>query len=76
VHDGRIKIAVTQVAEKGKANQEIIKLLAKLLNLPKSSLRISAGETSPRKSIHVQGISIEEVRDRLSAILPEDPHSG
>ena len=31
-HDGRLKVAVTQVVEKGRANQAVIALLSKRLN--------------------------------------------
>jgi uncharacterized protein (TIGR00251 family) len=51
-----IRIYVTSVPEDGKANKEVIKLLAKELGIPKSALTIAHGLTSREKSIHISGI--------------------
>ena len=61
VHDGALKIAVTQAAEKGKANAAIVTLLSKELSVPKSRLLILSGETSSRKRILIQGAALSEV---------------
>lgn len=65
VYDHCLKIAVTVAPEKGKANEQVIKLLAKKLRLPKGAVRVVAGETDRRKSVLLQGLSPQEVRDRL-----------
>ena len=44
--EGMLKVAVTQVAEKGKANQAILLVLSKALGLRKSQLELIAGETA------------------------------
>jgi uncharacterized protein (TIGR00251 family) len=69
VHGGRLKIAVTQIPEKGKANQEILRLLADVLDLPKSQVRLVAGETNSQKTICLSGISLEEIEHRLLPYL-------
>ena len=53
--DGSViyKIFTTAVPEKGKANKAIIQLLAKELNIPKSSLIITHGLTCSRKIIKI-----------------------
>ena len=43
IHDGRLKVAVTQAPEKGKANDAILKLLAKTLGLKRSQLELVTG---------------------------------
>lgn len=45
------RIAVTVPPEDGKANEAVIKLLAKHLGIAKSSLRIIRGETSRHKVV-------------------------
>jgi uncharacterized protein (TIGR00251 family) len=50
----------------GKANQACIDFFAKLLNLPRSSVTIAAGQTSRNKVIRVVGLSAKEVRQRLT----------
>jgi uncharacterized protein (TIGR00251 family) len=47
-------IYTTAPPDKGKANQAIVKLLAKHLNLPKSSLTIIKGQTSRQKIIQIK----------------------
>jgi len=67
-HDQRLKVAVCAVAEKGKANAAIVKLLSKAFRLSKSNFTLSSGETSPRKVFTVTGISIDELRQRLDEL--------
>lgn len=52
---GVLKVSVTATPEKGKANDAILKLLAKAWRLPRSSLRIRTGASSRRKTIIVEG---------------------
>ena len=40
----------------GKANEELIKLLAKKFDVSKSSIRIKSGTTSQQKVIEIDGI--------------------
>lgn len=57
VHNGALKIAITAAPEKGKANKAIVKLLSRLLKIPKNSIKIVSGETSSRKIIEIEGVS-------------------
>ena len=54
--NGRLKIAVTQVAEKGKANQAIQSLLAKSLGISKRDIQLVSGETSREKVFLLVGV--------------------
>ncbi len=49
--NGVIKISVTTVPEKGKANKALIDLLSKELKIPKKSFSIISGETDKNKKI-------------------------
>lgn len=49
----QLTIYVTAVAEKGKANQAVIRLLAEHLQVPTSRLTILRGETSRTKVIGI-----------------------
>ena len=60
-----IKLALTAPPADGKANEACIDFFAKLLNLPRSSVTIAAGQASRNKVIRVAGLSAEEVRRRL-----------
>ncbi len=46
-----LKVNLTSVPEKGKANSELIKFLSKLLHISKSSFSIISGETDRYKKL-------------------------
>ena len=50
-----LKVSVTTVAEAGKANEAVIKLLAKLWRLPKSRFTLVAGASDRNKIVHLSG---------------------
>lgn len=52
-----LKVAVTAVPEKGRANAALIALLAKAWRLPKSSFAVTGGQTSRRKTVTIAGDS-------------------
>ena len=55
--DGKeyLRASVTTVPEKGKANAALIKLLSKKVGLPKTRIRLIAGELSRYKTVHLSG---------------------
>lgn len=65
--DDVLKVRVSAQPEKGKANTAVVMLLSGRLGLPKSSLHISSGKTSPNKVIEIHGLSIAEVMRKLDA---------
>ena len=52
--DETLKIALTAPAEKGAANEELIKFLARELAVPKSSIQILSGKTDRKKLIKIK----------------------
>ena len=70
VQDGALKVAVTQIAEKGKANAALVSLLAKTLGLRKSQLELIAGETAAQKRFLITDVTADELEVRLRAVLP------
>lgn len=51
-----LKVSVTAVPEKGKANQALVTLLAKSWKIPKSSILLARGETDRNKILILQGL--------------------
>ncbi len=51
-----LKVKVTAIPEKGKANQALIKLLSKQWHIPKSSITILRGQTNRTKLIEVKDL--------------------
>lgn len=54
-----LKINVAAVPEDGKANEELIKFLAKKLKIPKSKIEIIRGETARIKVLKVDSVIFE-----------------
>ncbi len=54
--DGSLTVNLKSPPVEGKANEELIKLLAEKFNLPKSSIRIKSGLSSRQKLIEIDDI--------------------
>ena len=70
-----MQVSVTQAPEKGKANQAIIALLAKVLEARKSQFELIAGDASPQKKFLVRGISAAELAQRIERVLTIESES-
>ncbi len=66
-HDGQLKVSVTAAPDKGKANQVVVELMAKVLDVPKSTISIVRGQTSTQKVIEINGLDDGEVLRRAHA---------
>jgi len=68
VHDGRLKVSVTQAPEKGKANVAVMEVVADALGLKRSQISLHAGETNPRKTLLIQGIAHDDLVRMLAGL--------
>jgi uncharacterized protein (TIGR00251 family) len=64
-HDDLLRIRITAAPVAGAANKHLLKFLAKKLKISQSHLSIKSGATSRAKSIAIEGMSADEVRQRL-----------
>jgi len=60
-----LQVRVSAPPVKGKANQELIAFLSKLLGISKGRISIIRGHTLRNKLIAIDGLSREEVMKRL-----------
>lgn len=65
VRDGRPIVRVTAPPVDDAANEAVIALLAETLAVPKRFVRIVAGQTSRNKTVEVDGLTEEVLRQRL-----------
>ena len=65
-----LKISVISIPEKGKANEELIKFLAKALGIAKSDIRIIAGDTDRCKKLCISDDK-EKVITKINQWLEE-----
>jgi uncharacterized protein (TIGR00251 family) len=59
-HDGTLKIKLKAPPVDGAANEELVRFLSKSLNIPRSNIEITSGQTSRTKRIQMIGLSAEE----------------
>lgn len=69
VRDPRgLVLRVRAAAERGRATEEARRLLAAVLGVPASAVRLRSGATARTKRFDVEGLSAEELRRRLAAL--------
>jgi uncharacterized protein len=66
-HGDGWKATVTAPAERGRANEALLDLLAEALSVPNHDLTVVGGHTSRHKVVEVAGLDEEEVSRRLEA---------
>lgn len=71
VQAGMLKVTVTQIAEKGKANQAILDVLCEVLELRKSQVTLIAGETAQQKRFLVRDVTLEAFARQIEAALEQ-----
>ena len=77
MHGGRLKLAVTEPPDKGKANEAVVRLVAAALNLSASRVELLRGDTSRKKRFARAESrccrSISSTR-RILALIREEVH--
>jgi uncharacterized protein (TIGR00251 family) len=67
VRDGVLELSLAAPPVDGAANEELVRVLAKELGVPKSAIVIARGEGSRTKLVDVHGVSAESVCRRMPA---------
>lgn len=60
-HGDALKVRVTAPPEGGRANDEVVRVLADALGVPRSAVEIVAGGRSRRKRVRILGVSPERI---------------
>jgi uncharacterized protein (TIGR00251 family) len=64
-HGDAIKIRIAAPPTDGSANDELVRFLAKTLDVKRSAVTIVSGMTSRRKRVAVEGVALEQAVRRL-----------
>ena len=64
----RIKVQLAAPPVEGAANAELVELLAEVLAVPRRSIAIVRGEASRRKTVRIEGVDAEAIREQLERI--------
>lgn len=75
LYGDRLKVRLAAPPEKGSANRELIDFLARSLNLPKSSFKLTGGAQSRSKVVAVYDLS-PDLGDRLHRLVPVSKESA
>lgn len=65
-----LRLKVRERPEKGRANEAVVRLLARRLGIPRASVSIVRGAASRDKLVEVDGFGDEELRSRLGPGTP------
>ena len=57
----RIEVRLSERAQKGKANEQLVFFFSDLLNISSGNVEIIAGHTSSKKSVKITGANAEEI---------------
>jgi uncharacterized protein YggU (UPF0235/DUF167 family) len=60
-----LKAWLKSAPEDGKANEELVRMLADKLGLKKSAIEIVSGFSSRNKNVDISGISVEDIEKIL-----------
>lgn len=63
--DGLVKIHLTAPPVEGKANQELVKFLSSILDIPMSNIKITAGFSSRNKRVLINSPDYAEILNKL-----------
>jgi hypothetical protein len=69
LHDGCLKLAVAAPPVDGKANKEIVKFLAGILEVPVREVTVKSGLHSRKKLVAVNVPGVNEVRSMIETLL-------
>ena len=68
-----LKVHLTAVPEKGKANDSLVRLLAKTFGVSPGKVEIVKGERSREKTLRLKGVEVATLQERLGVKVVETP---
>ncbi|MSQ96180.1 MAG: YggU family protein [Gemmataceae bacterium] len=68
-HAGALKVAVTAPADKGRANDAILGVLATAFGLKHAQIELLSGHRSRQKDVLLLGLTLQQVRSKLRSLL-------
>ena len=71
--DGILRVKVAAAPVTGKANEAVVRVIARAAGVPISRVRIVSGSSSRTKVIEVDGLTADQLRERRIIGLLFDP---
>jgi len=67
-----LKVRVSAPPEDGRANQELIKIVASFLGVPRSTVSVALGGAARHKVLEVEGLTMGDLAAALARAQPLD----
>ncbi len=64
-----LRLTVRAAAERGRANEEVLRLLSEILGVAARDVAVVAGQARPLKTIRVRGLGTAAARERIGRAL-------
>lgn len=71
MHGEKLKLAVSQPADGGKANREVVSRIAEVIGVAKSEVELVAGTTSRAKRLFISGADLAIVEKAIRSAIPD-----
>ena len=65
MRDGALDVRVSAAPVEGAANEALVELLARQLDVPRRAVSLVSGEHGRSKRVRIEGLTLAEVRARL-----------
>ena len=65
----RIEIRLSRQAQKGKANQQLIRELSGILGIKENDVTLISGHTSHKKTVCIRGMNPEQVNNLMETLI-------
>lgn len=60
-YDGALKVRLAAPPVEGEANRELERFMSRLLGVPRSAVRVVAGQAGRSKVVEIDGVSVDDV---------------
>lgn len=67
----RIEVRLSEQAQKGKANDQLIEEIASFFDVPKSAVTIESGASGTKKTVRIECVMMELIRKKIEYALTE-----
>lgn len=65
----RIEVRLSREAQKGKANQQLIRELSGMLGIKENDVTLISGHTSHKKTVRIRGMNLEQVNNLMESLM-------
>jgi len=65
----RIEVRLSREAQKGKANQQLIRELSGMFGIKENDVTLVSGHTGHKKTVHIRGMNLEQVLNLMESLI-------